>query len=886
MVLGMTWLAAAKWAPPSGKISSQAEVMERTKLNDDFVDRCGSLRRLVRIFTLVLGALGTSNMAIAHTPHDGIRNLAVSPDYENDQTLYTIVLRRLQRSENGGRTWKRLENGLTRPKYGDMVISPRFADDATILLATMGYGIFRSTDRGDTWSSMEEPGGLADVRRLNWREQSSGESRAVAITESGEVHISNPIATTWRRVKGLGRAKGRETPVRDAAIVAPADGTTLAVVFMDGTVSLCTDADCSIGAGRRDVQFPTAEKFNAVAVTDDGAFFVFNSSSPRIWRVTAAGDVTPLAPLPETDLGPAGGVTWIETGGARNPTHLYASSSNAGPYVSIDGGKSWRVIARGLSKSSQAEEHNVPHFSEIFDGGASMFVAGFDGLFRSDDRGETWFQLEALNVRLPTAMDVGTSTNGEQSVWLTTFDSGVYQSVDSGQTWANLNLGLKLTHLWSISLAPDNVADGLVLTATNTAMFRRQTGAEAWDRRPLGCKAFQTEPSWFEIQLRRVSNKLGINMDSGDKCTNLFPSSITFMPDFAESGAILFGTRYDGIYRSRDSGVTWEQIWDADGGRIIAIKAAKDGNGRTTLFTSVLFKGLFRSVDGGESWQAVGPEAMAEAMTAFNTRTLPIVVSPDYSEDSTIYVGTPVGLFVSADNGENWTPPRDRGALPADAVVVAVAALKDAASGVPSKLLLVSVRGLGLFASRDDGETFAPVAPELMADSHLLRALVPSPDFETDRRVYGYSGEDLFMSADAGMSWTRIVRPARYEEARDPVIPKGDWEVLKGEAFSAGTAITSDEAGDRVELWFTGSGLSLVGAAAPDLGIAQIMIDGGEPVLIDQYAAEPSGQPVVRHVADLSLGAHHVVVEVSGRKNPRSKGTGILVDALEIADAR
>ncbi len=72
--------------------------------------------------------------------------------------------------------------------------------------------------------------------------------------------------------------------------------------------------------------------------------------------------------------------------------------------------------------------------------------------------------------------------------------------------------------------------------------------------------------------------------------------------------------------------------------------AVHPGNG------SIIFagtgNGLFRSTDGGQTW-----ESLHDGLRDENIRAL--VVSP--SEPSMIYAGTSRGIFLSEDGGDHWT---------------------------------------------------------------------------------------------------------------------------------------------------------------------------------------------------------------------------------------
>jgi len=94
-----------------------------------------------------------------------------SPNYAQDRTVLATIDGHLCRSTDGGKTWVRLRGGL--PEIQDYPLdvyaafSPDYAKDRTIfaggsLNETLGEGVWRSTDGGQTWQPSSE--GLYDLR--------------------------------------------------------------------------------------------------------------------------------------------------------------------------------------------------------------------------------------------------------------------------------------------------------------------------------------------------------------------------------------------------------------------------------------------------------------------------------------------------------------------------------------------------------------------------------------------------------------------------------------------------------------------------------------------------------------------------------------------------
>ena len=78
--------------------------------------------------------------------------LALSPDYLIDETIFIATGLSLYRSTDGGRTWQSLTMGAGSESFQaqQVTLSPNFTSDQT-LLASTPLSVYRSTNGGDTW---------------------------------------------------------------------------------------------------------------------------------------------------------------------------------------------------------------------------------------------------------------------------------------------------------------------------------------------------------------------------------------------------------------------------------------------------------------------------------------------------------------------------------------------------------------------------------------------------------------------------------------------------------------------------------------------------------------------------------------------------------------
>src|SRR5581483_3011979 len=231
----------------------------------------------------------------------------------------------------------------------------------------------------------------------------------------------------------------------------------------------------------------------------------------------------------------------------------------------------------------------------------------------------------------------------------------------------------------------------------------------------------------------------------------------------------------DGIYRSSDAGRTWTHLGLRDGQQIPDL--AVDPQDPNRVFAAVLGhpygpnpeRGIYRSLDGGKSWQQV-------LFKDNDTGGSAVVIDPSrpqvvYAalwqerlgpwEDRNRFQGTGGGLFKSTDGGNTWRK-LTRG-LPEDTSQVNLTIC----ASRPDRIYAVvatnepgeysSAAGLGVFRSDDAGESWTRITSDPRAslrigggDLTVLRADPLNPDV-----VYSM-GLVTMKSVDGGKDWQPI----------------------------------------------------------------------------------------------------------------------------------
>lgn len=691
-------------------------------------------RRSLLAVALLLAVLTAMPASVrAHSPHDDITDIAVSPSYADDQTIYVISRGRLQRSTDGGERWQDLVRGFGRAPLARIALTP--ADPDLLFVTSNTEGLFRSTDGGTTWSQAND--GIDDLLLREVAASPIDPDLAFVAGGLAGLHRSTDAGDTWTPVPGFGR-------VTAIAFVGDGSGHVL-VGDADGRVSRSMD-----GGETWESTTPVAGGGEVAAIGvglgDDASTVVAALGAGQVLRSTdagatfeAIGDPAPGAPLRGIALD------------VDDPSTIWVSSADEGPYRTTDDGSSWEAQPSGLTKSEQADEVGVPHFRAIRSTGieGELLIGGFDGLFRSADGGATWQPSETAGDYV-SGLAVSPTYADDDTVVVMTYVKGGFISDDGGETWRTMNGGLRFDELsegnrllplrrgHNIVVSPDFEGDRTIFSATWPQLIRSTDGGESWE-------AIQIE-------------------EPGEDWSPLRQYVLAVSPRFADDGTVYAGNRHGQVFRSEAGGDagSWAELGPVDG-RVRSFAISPGFADDRTLFVGSV-GGVFKSTDAGASWQPTGPGRSPLADGGELDPAPMLAMSSAFPSDGTLFAGTESGLFVTRDGGASWQEV-DSGPITPDVEVAAVSASPD--FGIDGTIL-VSIRGDGLYRSTDGGTTFEAVGAELAAANRVISdydnptsaPIQFSRTFATDRTVFAYAGPDVLRSTDGGETWTVLELPS------------------------------------------------------------------------------------------------------------------------------
>ena len=420
----------------------------------------------------------------------------------------------------------------------------------------------------------------------------------------------------------------------------------------------------------------------------------------------AAGDATDPG-LYSNDwrtTGPQGGDVRALVVDPNNPDRFYFGTLDGQIYTSADGGKHWQLLynfgkprmfvdsiivdprnSRVLYVAGH--RHNLPGgFFKSTDGGASwrenaqlknealhsmaqaesnpnVLIAGtFDGVFRSDDAGDTWKQLPTkstpgLHHVESLAIDPRTADTIYAGTWYLP-----YKSVDGGQSWKSIKNGIiDDSDIFAIDIDPRDpnhiiasACSGIYETKDAGDSWRKVQGIPSQSRRT---RAIMQHPSVPGMVFAGTTEGFWLSDKGGDADSwmvttsrQLEINSIAVHP--SRPDMIFIATNNYGVMVSNDGGKTFNPTNGGFSGRFAnAILADRETPNRvyaSTINTATGGGFFFVSDNNGESWKP--------SMRSMPSRLITYAILQDARDANIIYLGTNLGVYRSTDRGTSWAP--------------------------------------------------------------------------------------------------------------------------------------------------------------------------------------------------------------------------------------
>ncbi len=509
-------------------------------------------------------------------------------------------------------------------------------------------GLHRSQDEGNTWTTLM-PNIWPDGRSMNSPQVYASPYNPQVLFVSSSQNYGDPYSggafglikstnggTSWQIVADMEGLAAQEVAFH------PTDPLKIVLATSDARVFQSADGGdtwsevtkpplSSLGLGGVITYNPyrPTEVWIASAAIPDGIY----KSTDAVF--TSWQDVTPADSMGAFDVkftsadsvyitrhhSTDGGLTWQSFGTMTsygemrfdpdNPQIGYLGDDTYGVQKTTDGGQTWEVKNQGLAglRCGSMEVSGADPLRVFATFGDGM------GIYRSDDGATNWTYLPiagSIHVGL-----VREDPLDPQRLYVASH-SNIYVSTDGGESWSDLGWNASPSSpagmLWT--MAPDPFQAGHLLIGMVYGSYGLGTG--------LLYSSSDYGASWQAVTMPQ---------------TLAWTTDIAFDPE--TPGLVYLTTGGTGVYRSIDSGTSWERIDDlqqADMKYVANIAIAT--HPQHVLFVSA-GQGPYRSFDGGATWE----KAQNYGGTAF------------IDGDSTrLYAATGFGLFFSSDMGDSWEP--------------------------------------------------------------------------------------------------------------------------------------------------------------------------------------------------------------------------------------
>jgi photosystem II stability/assembly factor-like uncharacterized protein len=631
------------------------------------------------------------------------------------------------KSSSEGTSWEPIFDHETVSAIGAVATDPSNPD--TVWVGTgeanprnsvsWGDGIYKSTDGGKTWKNL----GLKETQHIGRIRVDPRNPDIVYVAALGHVWGKNPERGVFKTVDGgltwtHSLNINGDTGVVDL-VMDPHDSNTLYAASYE----MRRDG---FAAGDPAKQWGPG---SAIYKTTDGG---------RSWRKVSQG--LPTVPLGRIGLAVA----------ATNPAIVYA-------------------VVQTPTTAPIALEEGVP--PPPITGPRTMRDGG---VFRSDDRGETWRWVNSVNNRPFYYSQIRVDPANENHVFV--LGSNNSESDDGGVTFRTITENIHVDHhaLWIDPKNSRHMIDG-----NDGGIYMTWDGGHSWD--------FQNQMALSQMYSVDVDMRKPYFIYGGsqDYCSWAGPSAtrnqvgLKYADWFKVQTGDGFQVRADPtdfniIYAESQNGGLVRH--DLHSGRNTSIKPrARTGqpayrfNWETPVFISshdskTLYMGgnfVFKSTNRGDAWTAISPELTTEKVGTLTT----IAESP--LEASVLYAGTDDGNVWSTRDGKTWTNITAKvPGMPGKRWVSRLVA-----SRYDAKTVYLAFDGhrsddrtTYLFKSTDYGQTWKPLQGDLPPTTpvRVLREDVKNPHL-----LFVGTESAAYASIDDGAHWVRLMNHM-------PTVPVGD----------------------------------------------------------------------------------------------------------------
>ncbi len=308
-------------------------------------------------------------------------------------------------------------------------------------------------------------------------------------------------------------------------------------------------------------------------------------------------------------------LTYVSTNGGVNWTIVTNSSFNSiiESSIKVFGGNANSVVSWNLGTTSVVNSGlgGAHETNDIYQDGSVMYVGNNNGIYRSQDNGNTWVN---KSVSLPLNTIVNCITKCGNNLIIGTKGKGVFLSNDNGNTWIQSNSGLSNNGVNYSNITALHTYNGRVFMGAKeniqfydfASLFVSDNNGVSWSQSAIGL-----EPN---VNVSSICN-FGTYLIIGSK-DEFSPSSFN-----------------DGVYLSIDNGATW--LFDGLSASINAVCANNTG------YLAASSDIIYTTTDMGNSWSSYDFGVWNNSINSIS------------NINNQIYLVKDAGVYFSSSNGWN-----------------------------------------------------------------------------------------------------------------------------------------------------------------------------------------------------------------------------------------
>jgi hypothetical protein len=309
----------------------------------------------------------------------------------------------------------------------------------------------------------------------------------------------------------------------------------------------------------------------------------------------------------------------------------------------------YRYPGMGAAESTNGlDGREVRHLSRV-DG--TLLAGAADGVYRSGDDGRTW---ERRGIEGRLVWDIAPATREPRTLYAGSQPTGLFRSDDGGDSWQEVASLLQApgAERWCLPGTPPTAARARTVVLDRTTPDRLWVGIEVG-----GVVASADGGRSWTCSMPGGNPDIHVLVAHPEQADLLYATTGYGRMDNSEP----MERRIAGLFRSVDGGRSWDYLWeqlspkytrpmciDPRPPHALTVACAP------TAFSSHRDPGgaqamLYQSEDGGESWRSLGDAAHSPSAANF------MAVGVDPTAAGSVLVGTDTGELWRVSPAAEWT---------------------------------------------------------------------------------------------------------------------------------------------------------------------------------------------------------------------------------------